>query len=210
MSSLVLKQRLTAEEYLALERAAATRSEFINGEMLAMAGGSPAHSLITTNLTIALGTRLRGGSCRAYNSELRVNVSSTGLYTYPDLTVVCEEPRFVRDEHLDTLVNPTVLVEVLSPSTEAYDRGAKFAHYQRLESLQEYVLVAQDQPRVERFARRPGAGLSEWLFTVATGRDAHITFPALGVELPLAEIYEGVRFETGTNPAETAGRAAPP
>ena len=188
------KPCLTAEEYLAIERAAEFKSEFINGEMYAMSGASLPHSLITANVIGELRLRLRSGPCRAYTNDLRVNVSTTGLYTYPDIIVVCGEARLASDGHNDTLLNPAVLVEVLSPSTEAYDRGAKFAHYQRIESLREYVLVAQDQPRVERFARRPEAGPNEWLLTVATGLDADISLPALGVVLPLAEIYEGVQF----------------
>ncbi len=116
--------------------------------------------------------------------------------------VVCGESHFPNDGRRDTLLNPTVIIEVLSPSTEAYDRGAKFAHYQRLESLREYVLIAQDQFRVEHFARRLEAGPNEWLLTVATGLDARITLPALGVELPLAEIYAGVRFDA-VNPVST-------
>ena len=194
MASPVHKPSLAVGEYLAIERAAEFKSEFVNGEMLAMSGGTAPHARVATNLTIALGVRLRGGSCSVFNSDLRVNVSATGLYTYPDITVVCGELRLADDGHNDTLFNPTVLVEVLSPSTEAYDRGAKFAHYQRIDSLREYVLVAQDRPRVERYTRRQEADPNEWLLTVATGLDSKLTLPALGLELPLAEIYDGVDF----------------
>lgn len=194
MSSPVFKPRLTAEQYLALERVAEFKSEFINGELVAMAGGGAPHSIIALNVGGELRARLRGSSCQPYNSDMRVNVDATGLYTYPDVAVVCGESRFPNDGRRDTLLNPTVIIEVLSPSTEAYDRGAKFAHYQCLESLREYVLIAQDQPRVEHFARRQENEPNEWLLTVATGLDARIMFPVLGVELPLAEIYQGVRF----------------
>ena len=160
MTSLA-RQRLTPAEYLAIERAADYKSEFFADEMFAMAGAAPAHVLITSNVTRELGTQLKGRSCRVYPSDLRVKVSETGLYTYPDVVIVCGEQQF-DDEHRDTLLNPTLIVEVLSPSTEAYDRGEKFDHYSQLESLQEYVMIAQDRPRVERYVRAvPGRGLRQ-------------------------------------------------
>jgi Uma2 family endonuclease len=146
-------QRLTEAEYLEIERTAEWKSEFFNGEMFAMAGATPEHVLIAGNVAAELRLQLRGRPCRVYPVDLRVKVSDTGLYTYPDVVVVCGEPRF--DElRGDTLLNPTLIVEVLSSSTEAYDRGDKFAHYRRLDSLQEYVLVAQDRCRIERFLRQ--------------------------------------------------------
>ena len=127
--------RLSEAEYLAIERAAVFRSEFYDGEMFAMAGGSPTHSLIAGNLIRALGNRLQGGGCLTFNSDLRVKIEDSGLYTYPDVSVVCGELRFA-DAEEDTLVNPTLLAEVLSDTTEAYDRGEKFGHYRRIASLQ--------------------------------------------------------------------------
>ena len=140
------KTLLTPAEYLARERAAEFRSEFYRGEMFAMSGASWAHSVIKDNLAWETRNQLQGGPCRVVTSDLRVKVSATGLYTYPDLLIVCGEPEF-EDEVFDTLLNPRVIVEILSDSTEKYDRGTKFTQYRQLSSLQEYVLVAQDRRR---------------------------------------------------------------
>lgn len=181
------RERATEAEYLARERASDARHEYVNGEIVAMAGGSPAHAQLAYNLIAALGARLRAGPCRGYSSDLRVHVAATRLYTYPDLTVVCGEPRF-HTEDGDTLINPTLIAEVLSDATEAYDRGAKFAHYQRLESLREYVLVSQNERRIEVFRRAEGG---DWMYHEY--RDAGlVALPALGIEVPLAEVYERV------------------
>ena len=197
------KRRLTEEEYLEIEDKAEFKSEFFNGEMFPlggaphmMAGGRPDHSLIAANLTAALSLRLRGGRCRIYNSDLRVHVASTGLCTYPDVTVVCGERLFTKPERgVEALRNPTVLCEVLSPTTEGYDRGGKFFHYQQIESLREYVLVATDLARVETFARQ--AEPHRWLLTVTEGLTGVAALAALGVELPLAEVYDGAEFPPG-------------
>ena len=186
------KPRLTAEEYLAIERAAPFKSEFINGEMYAMAGATMTHALITNNVGGGLWSRLRGKPCRAYSSDLRVHVPDTGAYTYPDISVVRDPPETVSAEK-DNLVNPTLLVEVLSPSSEGYDRGAKFLHYQRLAPLRDYLLVAQDQARVEHYAKQTGRG-NQWLLTIFSGLETTVPLTSLGIELPLAEIYGGVAF----------------
>src|SRR6476661_5007696 len=141
----------TSDQYLALEREAEYRSELVNGQIYSMSGASREHNLITTNLSREISTQLRGKPCETYSSDMRVKISPTGMYTYPDVTVACGEPRF-EDDHVDTLLNPTVIVEVLSPSTEAYDRGEKFAHYRKLDTLSDYVLISQDKARVEHFA----------------------------------------------------------
>jgi Uma2 family endonuclease len=141
---------LTEDEYLAIERLAEFRSEFYNGEMFALAGASRRHNRIVTNLVIALGTQLRYRPCNVYSNDMRVRVANTGLFTYPDVVVTCGEEEFADDEQ-DTLLNPLVIFEVLSDSTEAYDRGKTFEHYQSIESLSTYVLVAQDAPRIERY-----------------------------------------------------------
>jgi Uma2 family endonuclease len=135
-----------------------------------------------------LSRELKPQPCEVYPSDMRVRVSATGLYTYPDVVVVCGEPRLEDDEQ-DTLLNPSLIIEVLSPSTESYDRGKKFEHYRTLESLVEYLLVAQDEPRVEQFVRQPGG---TWLFTATSGRDAVVHLPSLGCSLALAEIYDKV------------------
>jgi Uma2 family endonuclease len=185
---------LTPEEYITLERKAVpdaetVRSEYINGKIINMSGASRAHNLITINISTALHSRLRGSGCETYANEMRVSTPSTNSYFYPDVVVVCEEPRF-GDDVFDTLLNPIVIVEVLSPSTEAYDRGEKFAHYRQLTSLQEYVLVVQDQIRVEHYRRQE----RQWIFTDFEKHDEILPLPSIECELPLREIYERVTF----------------
>jgi Uma2 family endonuclease len=184
-------QRLTAAEYLEIERAAEQKSEFFNGKMFAMAGASPEHFLIATNIAHELGNLLRGRPCRVFASDLRVKVSETGLYTYPDVVVVCGEMSLEEPER-DTLLNPTLIVEVLSPSTEAYDRGDKFALFRRRASLRQYLLVAQDRPRIERFARQ--GDTQEWVLTEASDAEGHITLLFPGCDLRLAEVYYQIEF----------------
>lgn len=181
----VAAQRMTAAEYLAWERQADARHEYLNGEIVAMAGASEEHNLIVANLIGELRTRLRGRGCRAYPNDMRVRVLETGLYTYPDVTVVCGEPLF-EDAHRDTLLNPTLIIEVLSPSTEAYDRGAKFAHYRELSSLKEYVLIAQDRVSVERYVRQQE---NEWLLSAFSDPAGALSLASVGCDLPLSEIY---------------------
>jgi Uma2 family endonuclease len=159
--SVVLKPRYTPEQYLDIERAADYKSEYFDGEIFAMAGASEEHNTITFNLSGALVPQLRGTGCRGYAGDMRVKVDASGLYTYPDVVVVCGERHFT-DDHLDTLTNPTLIVEVLSPSTEGYDRGQKFANYRRIPSLETYVLVAQDRAHIEKFERRPDG---QWLLS---------------------------------------------
>jgi Uma2 family endonuclease len=185
------KPHLTPEEYLAVERQAETRSEYLEGEMFAMAGASRRHNLIVTNLSRELSAHMRDRPCEVYSNELRVRIPATGLYTYPDVVVVCGEPELEDDDHLDTLLNPTLIIEVLSPNTEAYDRGKKFEHYQAIPSLSEYVLVSQDQPRIEQFLRQDG---NRWLLAVAAGLDARIALPSIQCELASAEVYLKVAF----------------
>jgi Uma2 family endonuclease len=188
--STVQKRLLTPQEYLALERLAEFRSEFYGGEMFAMSDASWEHTLITDNIAGEARAQLKGGPCRALTSNVRVKVNASGLYTYPDLVFVCAEPQF-EDDVLDTLLNPRALVEVLSDSTEKYERGAKFRHYQRVPSVQEYVLVAQDQPLVERFVRQ---GDDSWLLTAFSDMAQVFAFATVPVRIELAEIYHDVRF----------------
>ncbi len=187
-------QRLTSEEYLAIERTAPEKSEFFNGEMFPMAGASREHNLIATNVSRELSTQLKRKPCEVYASDMRVKVSETGLYAYPDVVVVCGEAQ-VEDLKGDTLLNPTLIVEVLSPTTEAEDRGNKFAHYRRLASLREFVLIAQDRPRVERYVRQ--AEGDEWLLTEFSGLEATVSLPEIGCELALAEVYDKVVLREG-------------
>jgi Uma2 family endonuclease len=183
--------RMSPEEYLAIERAAEFRSEYYDGHMYAMSGASRMHVLVTTNLSGELHQALKHGPCQVYAVDLRLRVNPDRLYTYPDISVVCGETKLA-DDHKDTLLNPTVLVEVLSPSTEARDRGFKFTHYRHIESLQEYVLVWQSEPRVEVY-RRQSTG--DWLFSEVSGLESNCKLASLGCEIPLAEIYYGVSFD---------------
>ncbi|MBK7973699.1 MAG: Uma2 family endonuclease [Deltaproteobacteria bacterium] len=189
----------TAAEYLALERASETRSELVNGQILAMTGASRAHNLIAASICREIGNHLKGRPCEAYQSDMRVKVSPTGPYTYPDVLVVCGQPQ-LEDEHGDTLLNPTVIVEVLTPSSEAYDRGEKFAHYRRLESLREYLVVAQDQPRIERYVRDG----EHWVLSEASGLGASLDLPSTSCRLALADVYDKVTFEPEPSRAPTA------
>jgi len=177
----------TTEEYLARERLAERKSEYRAGEIVAMSGASRAHNLIAGNLFGELRQRLRGGPCEAYVNDMRVRVRQTGLYTYPDVVVACGDIQF-EDDQVDTLLNPVVIIEVLSPSTEAYDRTEKFAHYRRLDSLQEYVLVSQNTVHVERYARQG----EQWLLTEYRSLDDELPLDAIGCRVSLRDIYERV------------------
>lgn len=181
---------ISVEEYLARERAAETRSEYYAGEMFAMAGGSRAHNLIAGNLFASLHQQLRRRPCTVYPSDMRVKVSESGLYTYPDVTAVCDPEQF-EDARQDTLLNPALVVEVLSPSTESYDRGRKAQNYRTVASLQEYLLITQDAYHVEQFVRQPDG---QWLFSEADGLDAVLPLPSIGCELRLADVYEKVEL----------------
>lgn len=190
MSTLPQK-RYTPEEYLTLERKAEYKSQYYDGKIFAMAGASRRHNLIAVNIASEMRARLRGRPCEVYGSDMRVKVSPTGLYTYPDVVVVCGEPRF-EDDHEDTLLNPTLIVEVLSPSTEDYDRGRKFAHYRQIGSLAEYVLVAQEKHHVERFRRQE---TGEWLLWETDRPDDTVSLASIGSELALVEVYDKVEFD---------------
>jgi Uma2 family endonuclease len=182
------KHRLSPEEYLAIERKAAYKSEYYRGETYAMSGASREHNLITLNIGASLHRQLRQRPCEVYQSDMRVKVSPTGLYTYPDVIVVRGQPRF-EDAHGDTLLSPTLIVEVLSESTEGYDRGAKFEQYRTLPSLKDYLLVAQDRCHVEHFVHQPDGG---WLLSEAKSPEATLRLGSIDCELPLAEVYEKV------------------
>ena len=151
--SAVPKTKLTPAEYLAIERKAEFKSEYYRGEMFAMAGARLPHNTIKENLIVELGSQFKGGPCRTLSSDQRVKVNETGLYTYPDIIILCEPPQF-EDDECDTLLNPRVIIEVLSESTETYDRGRKARHYKRIPSLHEYILVTQWEPFVERLVRQ--------------------------------------------------------
>ncbi|MBC7911828.1 MAG: Uma2 family endonuclease [Pyrinomonadaceae bacterium] len=184
------KTHYTPEEYLALERAAEYKSEYFNGEIFAMSGASGQHVLIVTNLVLQLATQLKKRDCSVYSTDMRVKVNPAGLYTYPDVIVVCGESQF-SDAQMDTLINPNVIVEVLSESTQGYDRGGKFEQYRTLESFKEYVLIAQDKLHVEHFARQPD---NRWLLSETNRMEDSIELTSIACTLALAEIYDKVKF----------------
>jgi Uma2 family endonuclease len=181
--------RYTPEEYLARERAAEYKSEYVNGFIVAMTGASRAHNVVTVNVSRELGNQLEGRPCEVYVADMRVKVEATGTYRYPDVVVACGDIAF-EDAELDTLLNPVVIVEVLSPSTESVDRGEKLAHYRRLPSLREYLLISQDAPQIETFVRR-GDG---WLLSDVSGLDASVHLASIDCVLPLRRVYDKVRF----------------
>ncbi len=184
------KPKLTPEEYLAIERSAERKSEYLDGEMFAMVGASREHNLIVTNTVAELRQQLKKHPCKVYANDMRVKVSPTGLYTYPDVVVVCGEERF-DENHNDTLLNPTVIIEVLSDSTEGYDRGEKFEHYRKLESLSEYVLIAQKKQHVECHLRQPD---NRWVLTETDNPQESIQLTSIDCELALVEIYDKVEI----------------
>ena len=187
--------RMTSAEYLELERAADFKSEFVNGEIVAMAGASIRHNDIVAGVMLALSRQLTGRPCQVNFLDVKVKSEATDSYFYPDLIVICGG--IVHgDHHRDTLVNPTVLVEVLSPSTEAYDRGAKAAHYRLIESVQEYVLIAQDQPMIEVYSRQG----NHWLLSEARALDEAVELASISCRLPLSEVYERVDFAPPASP----------
>ncbi len=182
-------RRISIEDYLAAERRAETKSEYMDGEVFAMSGASREHNLIAVNVTASVHGQLKGRACETYAGDMRVHVPATGLYTYPDVTVVCGEPRF-EDSEVDTLLNPTLLIEVLPPSTEGYDRGKKFAQYRMLESFREYVLVSQEEVRVEIFTRQDDG---HWLLSEEASRlEETVPLASIGCELRLADVYDRV------------------
>jgi Uma2 family endonuclease len=189
--SQLLKSYISPQEYLRLERQAEYKSEYLNGEIFAMSGASRKHNLLTLNIGGSLNQQLRGRACEAYTSEMRVKVSVTGLYTYPDVVVVCGEPHF-EDDYLDTLTNPTVLIEVLSKSTERYDRIAKSSYYRTLDSLAEHLLVAQDEIRLEQYIRQPDG---QWLLFDYHSLNDVAELKSIGCSLALREVYDKVRFD---------------
>lgn len=203
----------TEDEYLAVERASQERREYLDGQIYLMAGESEEHGTICTNLTIEIGSQLKGTPCRAFSKDTKVRsgptpksrYSTQGFYSFPDLVVVCGEPQHL-DEHRDVLINPKVIIEVLSPSTEAFDRGEKFARYrEHLDSLSDYVVVAQSKPLVEHFARQPNG---EWMIA-ATARDLpeSVALGSIGCTLRLSEVYDRIVFPTPSDHGEDSSHA---
>src|ERR1043165_9327432 len=183
-------RRFTESEYLEIERAAQFKSEFFDGEIFAMAGGTLQHSLIATNLAAEFRNLLKNHKCTAYNKDLRVKIEATGLFTYSDLSILCGPLEFAEGTD-DTVVNPSLLVEVLSSSTEAYDRGRKFEHYRQIPTLQEYLLVNQNEPRIEQFIRESDG---RWLLNDVAGMEKKLELPSLKIAISLSEVFAKVNF----------------
>ncbi len=178
-------QKITREAYLDLERKAEFKSEFFDGEIFVMAGASRKHNLILTNIISVLRNQLIDGPCNVYPSDMKVRVERINKYAYPDISIACE-PEYFEDDHNDVLLNPVVVIEILSDSTEAYDRGQKFIHYQFVPSLVEYILVSQNSHEVERFVRQKEGA---WIYSRHEGPEGRVPVGAAGCELPLWEIY---------------------
>jgi Uma2 family endonuclease len=177
---------VTPEEYLALERKAEFKSEYMEGVVYALAGGSERHSLLAANITTSLSVQLRSGPCKVYSSDLKIGTPKLQRFFYPDASVVCGETE-VADDHKDVILNPILIVEVSSESTAAYDRGTKFLSYQQIDSLREYLLVSQDEILVEGYSRQ---GNDTWLYTKVAGLDRSLMLPAVNCELALKDIYD--------------------
>src|SRR2546421_9610001 len=182
---------VTPDEYLRLERQAEYKSEYLNGEIFAMGGASRQHNLITVNIGAEFNRQLKGKPCEAYSSDMRVKVRANGLYTYPDVIVVCGEPQF-EDREVDTLLNPTLLVEVLSQSTERYDRIAKTSYYRTIDLLQEHLLVAQHEVRVEQYLRQPDGQWSQMQYTLP---DDVVQLTSIDCSLRLSDVYDKITFD---------------
>jgi len=183
--------KATAQEYLTQERQAQTKSEYIDGDIVAMTGASRRHNLIALNIAASLHSQLRSRPCEIYMGDMRVAVDQAEFYTYPNVVVVCGDPQFL-DAELDTLLNPTLIVEVLSPSTASYDRGEKFNRYRQLPSLQEYLIVAQDIPALEHYRRQ---GPKEWILVDITDWETPVELSSIQCQLALKDIYEKVNFD---------------
>jgi Uma2 family endonuclease len=185
------RRRYTLEEYFALELASEEKYEYFDGEVFNMSGGSRDHEQIIINFAVVLRAALRGRECRVYGSNLRVKVPSHPPYRYPDLTALCDVPRFEKIGGVDALINPSLIVEVLSDSTEAYDRGDKFTHYKSIESFAEYLLVAQHRPHVTHYFK---ADDGAWKYEEVNDVAASLRLESLDCSVELRDLYEGVEF----------------
>lgn len=186
----VPKSYVSPVDYLAAERCSPTKSEYLRGEVFAMTGASREHNLIAVAVSSALHQQLLTRPCEVYQGDMRVKVSPTGFYTYPDVVVACDNPKF-EDEHVDTLLNPTVIVEVFSESTAEFDRGAKFVYYRGIESLCECVLIAQDKRHVERFTRQSD---STWLLWETNDPQSTVELTSIACQLRVSDIYAKITF----------------
>jgi Uma2 family endonuclease len=187
------KAKLTIAEYLEWEQEASEKHEYYQGEVFAMSGAKVVHNRVCSNLFLALGMRLKGRPCRPYTSDMRIHIPSNTLFTYPDISIVCGEPDTLNDDEWNVL-NPSVLVEVLSPSTRIYDRGEKFALYRDIPSFKEYILVSPESIHVDVFRLQNG----RWELERYRQADGSIELRSLGLSIPVSEIYEGVQLRADT------------
>lgn len=192
MTALPNKKYLSPAEYLEFERAALEKHEYFDGEIFDMSGASLKHVTISSNINASLHFQLKKRPCKSYQSDLRVHIPATGLFTYPDIIVVCGKPQLLDDAYLDTLLNPLVIVEILSPSTADYDKGAKFDHYRTIESLKEYVLVWQDKKRIAHYTKQFD---ESWILRDFIGEEAEIILSSIECSLTMDDIYDKVDFE---------------
>ncbi len=188
--STVAAAKYSVAEYLSREAASTVRHEYYRGEIFAMAGNTTQHNEIQVNLIHQLRLALKGSPCRPYGTDQRIRIEAVNLFTYPDVVVICGEFEFAADDPM-AVTNPRVIFEILSPSTEAYDRGEKFELYQHLPSLQEYILVAQNRARVDRFTREPDG---QWRLKSFAGLEDALEIESLKCRIPLALVYENVKF----------------
>ena len=181
-------QLISEDEYLEMERASDTKNEYFKGEIYAMSGASRKHNLIVANLIMEIGLQLKNKPCRVYPSDMRLKVEKTSLHTYPDIMVVCGPERFV-DEKEDTLLNPDVIIEVLSDSTESYDRGEKFLNYRQIDSLKEYVLIWQKQAKIEKYSR---VNTTSWTLSETNETQQSISLDSIECTLDIASVYDKI------------------
>lgn len=186
-------ENMTVQEYLEFERESDAKHEYLNGEVFAMAGASANYNLVTGNTYAALHAQLRKRPCLIFTNDMRVHIPATDLYTYPDIVIVCNAPQY-EDKGKDTLLNPTLIIEVLSPSTENYDRGRKFQHYRSLSSLKEYILISQENYHIEHYIRQE----NKWILTDIMDATATINLPSTDCTLTMSDIYEKVDFDLPT------------
>ncbi|MDQ3179643.1 MAG: Uma2 family endonuclease [Acidobacteriota bacterium] len=192
MSAKPERKYISPEEYLALEREALEKHEYFDGEVFLMAGSSNEHNLITSNIIVSLGSQFKKRNCRVYPPDMRLHIPKTGLFTYPDVMAVCGKPQFLPDANLDTLTNPILIVEVLSSSTEGYDKGAKFDNYRSFESLREYLLVSHDAKKVIRYTKQAD---ESWILMDFIGNKTEIELVSIECTLAMEDIYDKVDFE---------------
>lgn len=192
MSAKTKPKYISPEEYLAAERESLERHEYFDGEIFQMAGASDEHNTVSLNIASELHQQLKKRPCKAYQSDMRVYIPATGLFTYPDVMVVCGKPQFLPDANLDTLTNPVLIVEIFSASTEDYDKGAKFDNYRSLDSLREYVLVSQDAKKIMRYTKQENGG---WFLMDFIGDKTEIELVSIECSLLMEDVYDKVELE---------------